>query len=400
MNAKAPWLILGAAAAAAAAYCVWPRPAAPAPVAAAPAASAVPGVGPLKTGGTLASHFGPAAQPAPSAAAGMDSSDLLTALEQNQVDAELRGNGREWMQVTLLNKSASRLRVKAEVGLVLESGRNSVVVVRPTEIELPAGQSASATLQTAATRSSNQVGEAYYSLTYQHVPRIEVFLTYVQDHIELTPGAIQTAILALMENLPLSSVSKFQPSAVELKSRFNTDAFRVESADILSALVALRNLKVPDSALAMTIDPQLRIETMIDPLCRAMAMQYYGITQEADWAYWKNELLSGDPSTRHYALFGIARFYPEIALEMLPKWAREQKTADIFRISAIQALAETQRPEALETLRQLAAELGRETELGRAATGSALALEQRLGSLATSRAKPVLFRASQKLTTQ
>lgn len=399
MKAKALWLIGGSAAAAVAAYCLWPQAAAPAGAGtgSAPSAAASLPAPPA----AMASHEGlatPTAVPTP--AGPFESIDLLTALEQNQVDAEMRGNGRESMQLTLVNKSAVGLRVKAEVGLVMESGRNAVVVVRPTEMEVPAGQTASATLQTAATRSSNQIGEAYYSLTYNHVPRIEIFLTYVQDHLELTPGAIQTAILALLENLPLSSVAKFPPATGELKSRFNTDAFRVETCDIISALMALRNLRVPDSSLAMTIDPQLRIEAMIDPLCRASAMHYYGITPEADWAYWKNELLAGDPSTRHYALFGIARFYPEVALEMLPKWARENKTSEVFRLSAIQALAETQRPEALETLNQLVVELGADTELGRAAAGAALALDQRLGALASSRSKPILFRTTPRLSTQ
>ena len=69
-------------------------------------------------------------------------------------------------------------------------------------------------------------------------------------------------------------------------------------------------------------------------------------------------------------LYGIARFYPEIALEMLPKWAREKRTTQIFRLTAVQALAETQRSEALPVLASLVNELGRNTELGRAAVNA------------------------------
>jgi hypothetical protein len=88
--------------------------------------------------------------------------------------------------------------------------------------------------------------------------------------------------------------------------------------------------------------------------------------------------LDGDPSIRHYALFGIARFYPEIALEMLPKWVREAKTHPVYRMSAIQAIADTQKPEALSLLLQLSAEVGPETELGKAAAQAATFLDQRL----------------------
>jgi hypothetical protein len=324
--------------------------------------------------------------------------DLQTAIKQNRVQAELKGNGREILHGTISGSAKTALRLQADVGLVLESGRNAIVIVRPLEIQVEPGKTVEASFQTAAIRSSNQVEELTYQLTYNHVPRIELFLTYIQDHLELSPGAIQTAILALNENLPLRSVAKFTAAGSELKSRFNTDAFRVETYDIVSALAALREMGVGDAAIAMTVDPQLRIEAMIEPLCRPIAMNYYGITPESEWSFWRNELLSGEPSTRHYALYGIARFYPEIAIEMLPKWALESQTSPVFRIAALQALAETQRPEAVVTLNMLAVELGRETELGRAATGAALALDQRLAQIASVRSSTVAFRASSTVT--
>ena len=141
----------------------------------------------------------------------------------------------------------------------------------------------------------------------------------------------------------------------------------------------------------MNIDPQLKIEAMIEPLTRPTAMRYYGITTGTEWEYWKTELLKGDESTRHYALYGIARFYPEVALEMLPKWARETKMQNVFRVSAIQALADTQRPEALPLLERLADELGRNTELGRTATNSAKLLNSNLAKLSANRTATVSF---------
>ena len=244
---------------------------------------------------------------------------------------------------------------------------------------------------------SNKVGSAQYVITYNHVPRIELFLTYVQDHLELSPSAIQTAIFALNENLPLSSVAKFASGASELESRFNTDAFRVQTYDIITALGALREIGITESDVVMTLDPQLRIEAMIEPLCRPAAMRYYGIASEHEWAYWKKELLSGEPATRHYALYGIARFYPDTAIEMLPKWAMEKKTTPIFRLAALQALADTQRPEAVSILKRLSEDLGRETELGRAALGAAMALDQRLTQVANMK-NAVAFRATPVLT--
>ncbi len=353
----------------------------------------------LAAASAMSSHADATPQSAPIAEpTAAQSSELLAAIEQGDVKAEFKGNGRDIVEATVTNKSKALIKLKADIGTVLESGRSAVVVVRPIEIQIEPGKSVRATLQTAATRSGNKIAESNYALTYNHVPRIELFLTYAQEHLELSPAAIQTAVLALTENLPLSSVSKFESTTTELKSRFNTDAFRVETFDIINALTGLRDMGIADSALAMTIDPQLRIEAMIDPTCRATAMRYYGITAETEWAYWKHELLSGEPSTRHYALYGIARFYPQIAMEMLPKWARETKTNTVLRLSAIQALADTQRPDAVNVLNQLAGELGRDTELGRAALGAAIALDQRLGAIATTKTAQVSFRASQPLS--
>ena len=392
MNTKALGVVL-APVIAAGGYFVWSHSGGPAFQSPSMAQVAVVA---LAAASALGSHDGTVAPLAHSAP--VEPVDLQSAIEQGRIKAEFSGNGRDAMRATLSNHTKSILQARVEPGLVFESGRNAVVVARPTEVEIEPGKSVQATFQTAATRSSNKIENAAYTITYNHVPRAEPLLTYAQEHLELSPGAIQTAILALNENVPLSSVAKFTSATSELESRINTDGFRVETYDIITALAALREMGVRDSALAMTLDPQLRIEAMIEPLCRPAAMRYYGITSENEWSFWKTELLSGEPATRHYALYGIARFYPDIAIDMLPKWALETKTNSVFRLAALQALAETQRPEAVNILNRLSENLGRETELGRAARGAAMALDQRLSQLASAKSSAVAFRASPVLT--
>ncbi|MGB8169190.1 MAG: HEAT repeat domain-containing protein, partial [Chthoniobacteraceae bacterium] len=308
--------------------------------------------------------------------------ELQTAVDQRLVKADLISNGREHLSAEISNLGTQPLTIKISFGQMFESGRNTVVATRSAQAEIAPGKSATLAVQTAATRSTNRVVAGPYRLSARTAPKIDLLLTYTQEHPDLSPAVLQTAVLALMENLPLSSLCKFVPAGADLPSRFDTTAFRVETPELLAALNILREIGVRDRELAMTIDPQLRIEAMIDPSCRATAMHYYGITTGAEWNYWKNELLEGDPGTRHYALYGIARFYPEVALEMLPQWAREKRTTPIFRLTAVQALAETQRPEALPLLEKLSAELGRNTELGRAAAEAAQALNLRLERIA------------------
>ncbi|MEK0450621.1 MAG: hypothetical protein RL088_2889 [Verrucomicrobiota bacterium] len=303
--------------------------------------------------------------------------DIMSGVEQRIVEPAVVGNGRDRTVATLRNNSPSPIHVTIAAGQVLESGRNTVVVTRSAELEIMPAQSKEVRLSTVALYSVNKIGEGAYKLSYQTAPKVEGFLTWLADHPEVSITAAQTAVLALTENLPLNAFSKFAPTN-GITSKLDTDAFRVDTSDLVSALSALRESGVNLETIALSLDPQLRIEAMIEPLSREAAKRYYGITEEREWDFWKSELLNGDPGTRHYALFGIARFYPQIAIEMLPKWARETKTHPVYRMAAIQALADTQRPEALPILHTLATELGATTELGKAAAQAAQYLDNRL----------------------
>ncbi len=319
--------------------------------------------------------------------------DLHAAVQQQKITAEFKGNGRDKVRAILTNKTSEALVIRVSAGQMFEAGSSMVIVTRAGEVDLRPNKPVEVSLQTAATRSGNKVAEMPYELSFGTLPRVQTLLAYAQERPELTAGALQTAILALVENLPLSSVAKFNAAGGDLPSKFDSTNFKADTTDILHALLALRAIGARENDLAMTIDQQLKIEAMIEPATRSAAMRYYGITPETEWAYWKNELLSGEPTTRHYALYGIARFYPEVALEMLPKWARETKTGTVFRVSAVQALADTQRPEALPLLQQLSDEFGAQTELGRTASGAAKLLSAQLAKIAAGK-NTVAFRGS------
>ena len=290
--------------------------------------------------------------------------DIADGLGGGILRAEFHGNGREAFQAVMINQGNVACRVQVQAGQVFRNERSAVVVVRSGTLCLEPGETGRVDLKTAALHSGNPLKVMEFHLDVRKEPRLGGLLLYVFDHPELTIGAIQTAVLGLTENLPLSAVAKFNSAIGGLQSRFDTTAFRVEASEIVAALMILRELGRRDDQVAMSIDQQLKIEAMTDPKSRLLAMRYYGLTKETEWEYWKSELEGGALATRHYALFGIARSYPEIALEMLPKWAREVRTNGVFRRAAIQALATTERAEAVPILDQLAEDLGRYTEMG------------------------------------
>ena len=76
---------------------------------------------------------------------------------------------------------------------------------------------------------------------------------------------------------------------------------------------------------------------------------------------------------------------------MLPTWVRETKTNPVYRISAVQALAETQREEAVSILRQIEHEYGMLTDIGKAAHNAADILEARLSKNTASK---IVFHAT------
>jgi len=52
---------------------------------------------------------------------------------------------------------------------------------------------------------------------------------------------------------------------------------------------------------------------------------------------------------------------------MLPKWARQESVSAIYRLSAIEALGQTGKAEAIPILRELEREFGGTSDLGHAA---------------------------------
>jgi len=316
---------------------------------------------------------------------------LLEALENGAFSIEWRGNAREQLRMTAINRSDKATRLTLPAGQSFESAHGYVVLPRTLHIDFKPGQTRLETLGTLATASTNMVEMVTFVATPTQQPRLSELLAYLAEHPEVPIPAAQTAALVILENLPASAFARFAPAGSDLPSQWDASAFKVDTVDLVRALVVLRGMGLPDEQLAITIDPQTRIEAMIDPLAHALAMQYYGIAPQEEWAYWKRELLEGEPSTRHYALYGIARYYPEVALQMLPGWAREKRTNPVFRQTALSALAEIRRPETLPVLKTLEGELAAEPELRKAARDAVAYLETALKAK-EDEALPVHFR--------
>lgn len=330
--------------------------------------------------------------PEAAAAAPIMTVDLMIALDEGSVTAEFRGNGVDSLRMVVVNRAKQPIRLSFPSGQTFEGTGGKVVIARPCTFDMGVAESRLEELETLALASTAPLGDQGYVPVASVKGKLEPLLDYLEAHPELPLPAAQTAALAILENLPAAAFGKFGEASHDAAAEWSP-AFKVETVDLIKALITLREIGLESEELSITLDPQTKIEAMIDPLAHAFAMQYYEIHPDQEWAYWKDELLTGNAATRHYALHGIALYYPDVAVEMLPQWVREARTNRVYRLAALEALVATKREDALKLLREMQQEFGPDAELGKKASESVRQLEALLGQ--EKAAPKVGFRISQ-----
>ena len=282
--------------------------------------------------------------------------------------------GKNSLQIKVVNGGAKPYPISFPAGTIFEDDRSGVALLKAVDLRVDPGATLEQEFAVVALTSGKVAKRGNFRDTTKEEPKLAPLFKHLETHMEPPLAAVQTAVLAILENPTLESFA--QCPMLHADGTQRDDTFKVETWQIVSALQILRDIGVDNVRLSE--DPQLKIEAMIDMKGHDIAKQYYGISTEAEWAFWRHELLSGDPSTRHYALYGIARFYPEVALVMMPKWARETRTLPHYRRAAIGALALTQKSEAKPLLQDLGRDLVREKELAQRIEPALRYLEQNL----------------------
>jgi hypothetical protein len=313
---------------------------------------------------------------------------LRDALGRHWLTAEYAGNGHSEIEALFTSTYNAPLRVIVPSGLIFETGnyRCEMVVAHPETVDLPPGVQSPVWLQCAATRSTNSPASQAYHLCPDTLAALNKLFAQADKSPEISREAIQAAVLMITENAPLRLFAEFTLLGAAPSAKPLPTVYQLNTGEILASFGLLKAAGYSLLHVTAAHEPQLRIEAMIDPLAHAAAMHYFRISEYMEWSYWRDELLKGDPATRHYALYGIGRYYPEVALQMLPAWARAAQLSPLLRVSAMQAMAETHRPEAVSVLQQLVSELGGATELGQSGRKAIAYLEnQRTPSAASSR---------------
>ncbi len=288
---------------------------------------------------------------------------LRQALADGVLAANFIALDRGRLEMNIRNLEDRRYVVEISAGLVFESKYDQLVMIRDEVIELEPQAVEQHNLQVASTSGVFDGDGQAFQVTGGRVSELAVLIPYVQEHPHYCRQTIQTAILALTENLPLSAFARFDLVSGESAATYADSDLKVETLVIIQALQLLKDIGMPMEKVVLGVDPQLLVEAMINPISHAAAMKYYEIPDEKEWEFWQAYLEYGDSATRHYALYGIGQYYPEVAVEMLGQWARAENLDYEMRLSAVQSLGRTGKIEALSILSQLRNDLADDLEM-------------------------------------
>ncbi len=295
----------------------------------------------------LASILPPELKKAMAASLPAEAAPTTTTTPDAQVRATFMANGQDQLMVKVTNSNSEDTVYQIRAGQVFEGGPNTIVTLEPVQLDVKANGQNETMVRTAALRLDNEMLDQVYRISPQEVNDVEKLIAASTPETE--PEVLQTAILLVAENPELESIASFKLSDMPAED----GAFKVGLAEILRALKLIQSAQIDTTPLLVANDERLKTEALVNRTVKEEADEYFGITQAERWAYWQSMLTEGDPRYRHYALFGIGRQFPDIALEMMPKWIQQSKLPMHYRTSAIHALAQTHRQEAAELLNNL-----------------------------------------------
>ncbi len=312
----------------------------------------------------------PAAKPVPRPPQVVEM-DLISAVRDPDLNIRFLGNGREEMHLLARSSSMDEVRTEIPRGMLFTTADGAVQVVATHRIPvvIPPLKSATFTTRTSAIRLTNTLGDKQFYPSETRIELLESFLQKLDKYPDATVETVQTAVLILLHNPPLPVFARFKLLETEQRDGpFSSDIFRADLHDILLALLLLKDVAGAPQPPRIATSSQLKLEALINPQTHDLAMRFYDIGPDAEWDFWRSELISGNPATRHYALYGIARYYPDVAFRMLPKWISEPRTPLAYRAAAAYALAEIENDAVLKTLSELQARLAGDKEIAQPLT--------------------------------
>jgi hypothetical protein len=192
---------------------------------------------------------------------------LREALANPKFAVSVHGDGRGELTVQLTNKSAAKVAVEIPTGLIAIAPSGArLAAIRTATLDLPAGQTAEASLPAVPLSLANRSEAETYRASSDELPALRPLLDYSAKTNDLPRPTAQLTALLLLEDVTFAKWREFLGHEPDPK----------EVATAVDALALAKQL-APDKSFALAQDADLRLRALRQPLVRAKAMQLFGI---------------------------------------------------------------------------------------------------------------------------
>jgi hypothetical protein len=279
----------------------------------------------------------------------------------------ISGDGFGSIEIAIDNGTESAVTRSWGPGDSFESSVNRMLVADRHSSEVPPLMRTSVALRAYPMTAGGRPTRRVYQVGEPIEGDLKRLAEAIADDSAISPAVARSAVLMLSDNPPLDVFAMFPRPQHAISPDLDLESFRVPTSDLVDALAMMKRLGLPWQNLQVATDLQFPIEAMYGTESHDKAAAFFGIARAREWVFWKRLLLHGPPSLRHYALFGIARYFPDIAILMHPGWVNATHLPYIFRVTAVRSLAITDRSEAIPLLRRVRRDWSGDAEMVRSA---------------------------------
>jgi len=207
---------------------------------------------------------------------------ISQAVHQAGLNCKLTGDGREELTLDVANKSNAASRVEIPAGMICKaSNGDRVVVLRTTDLDVTSGGTSDARIPAAALSSKNPVASAAFEPAADKEPKLAPLLDYLATRNDVPRATSQLIALVLLEDVNFAQWQQFLAPQRTGDSASQPHPSPAEIVQAIDALGVLRSI-APDKTFALASDAELKLRALRSPVCRAKAMQLFGMTIPGD----------------------------------------------------------------------------------------------------------------------
>ncbi len=214
---------------------------------------------------------------------GAEPTTLRDAFGKRELQCELTSSAPDRMTLAITNSSAEAVSVAIPAGTMAvgAEGTSPLVALQSATLLIVAGKTAEALLPAAVISSKSPPPGKVLHVSDAIEPRLDPLLKRLAGQQDLPRATAQFAVFCLLEDIKFSEWQKYLAARRGPKASAETHPTADEVALAIDVLGLLREV-APERMFALTSDAELKFRALRNPVCRAKAMQLFGINGTGD----------------------------------------------------------------------------------------------------------------------